>query len=119
MPSEMKTITVSGLRGNAQLFVMDVGKHAQRKALGTDRDRFTGTAEDGLYGAGVGHLQNAVLVVPERKEHGDVLRFQLALMKRAVELGKHLCRLRVLHGGGAHDAAGQGGEECGRRSLCR
>ena len=87
---------VAGLRGHVELFVGDIGKHAQRKALGLDRERLAGAAEDGLHGAGVGHLQRLVLIVPEREQHGDVLRFELALLQRVVEHGQHLRRARLL-----------------------
>jgi len=43
-------------------------------------------AEDGLHGARVGHLQGAAIVVPQGKEHGHVLRFQLALLDRVVRV---------------------------------
>ena len=55
---------VTGLSGDSQLFIRHVGKHAQWEALGADGDGLAGAAEDGLNGAGVGHLQRLVLVVP-------------------------------------------------------
>ena len=87
---------VAGLGGDAEFLVGDVGKHAQRKAFGSDGDRLAGAAEDGLHGAGVGDLQGLVLVVPEREEHGDVLRIELALLQSVVEQGEHCGGLGLL-----------------------
>ena len=56
-------------------------------------------------------VQRLVLVVPEREEHDDVLRIELAFLERVVEQREHCGRRELLLRGGAHDAADERGEE--------
>ena len=56
-------------------------------------------------------MQGAVLVVPKCEEHDDVLRVELALLKRVVEQSEHGGGRGFLLGGGAHDSADERGEE--------
>ena len=80
---------VAGLGGEAELFVLRFGKHAQRKAFGVHGLDFAAAAEERLGRAGVGDLQGLVVVVPHRVEHGDILRVEAALLERIVELPQH------------------------------
>ncbi len=62
-------------------------------------------------------MQRLVFVVPESKQHDDVLRIEPALLQRIVQHGEHCGGSQFLLRGGAHDAADECGEERGWRGL--
>src|ERR1035438_9949402 len=99
---------VARLSNDAEFLIRHIGKQAKREALGANRGGFAGAAKDGLYRAGVGHLKRPAFVVPQGEEHGHILRFEFAFLKRVIQVGQHLGGLMPVQGGGAHDAADQG-----------
>ena len=77
---------VAGLCGEPEFFVFDIWEEAEGEAFGFDGFYFASAADrPRLRGSGVGDLERAVIVVPDRVEHDDVLGVELALLQRIVE----------------------------------
>ena len=68
---------------------------------------------------GIGNAERARPVVPHGKQHGHVLRVQLALLQLLVQRGQHVRGSEVLRGQRPQNAADQCRIQRGRGQPCR